>query len=309
MRQLRIKNSFIPWSFPEIVAKEEGLFAKHGLDVSFYALPPAAIEPGNKPSWYSNLVDEGKVDAYSCCAWAALDRLGNNGKNKIIGATSSLDYAFSIMVQPDSKIEKVTDLADTEILVNLRTGSHYCNLRQLEEHIPYDNIRLAHGGAPHNRLLAMMEGAPAAAMISPYTEVATQLGFRKVFETSMVDVLAFIAKTELSEAEISDFLMGVDDAIKLIKKDPAKFKPLYLKVLRETFSEYPPEKRDRALAATKAVEGRIKPVQWSELKPYAEETFATIETWLESHSLLEQPVTYEQLVNNAPLEKALTSGS
>jgi len=171
MRQLRIKNSFIPWSFPELVAKEDGIFEKQGLDVSFYALDPADVEPGNKVGWYSSLVDEGKVDAFSCCAWAALDRLSDGGKKKIVGATSSLDYAFTVMVPPDSRVKKVADLAGVEILVNLRTGSHYCNLQQLEEHIPFERINLVHGGAPQNRLLALMNGkAQAAALISPYTD-------------------------------------------------------------------------------------------------------------------------------------------
>src|SRR5213594_1734261 len=53
--QLRIKNSFIPWSFPEIVAKEEGFFAAEGIDVTFYALDPSDIEPGNKVQWYGGL--------------------------------------------------------------------------------------------------------------------------------------------------------------------------------------------------------------------------------------------------------------
>ncbi|HEV2226180.1 MAG TPA: hypothetical protein VGR56_05170 [Nitrososphaerales archaeon] len=310
MRPLRIKNSFIPWSFPEIVAKEEGLFEKAGLDVSFYALDPAAVEPSNKPSWYKGLTEEGKVDAYSCCAWAALDRLSDGGKNKIVGATSSLDYAFTIMVPPDSRVKEVTDLADVEILVNLRTGSHYCNLRQLEDEVPYEHIRLVHGGAPQNRLLALMDGsAQAAALISPYTEVAAKLGFREVFKTSMVDVLAYVARSDLPESEVSSFLTAVEEAVNRIRADPARYKPQYMKVLKETLSGYPDEYKAKALAAAGAVEASVNTVQWGPLKPYAKETFSTIETWMESHSLLEKPITYDQLVNNKPLEEALGAAS
>ncbi|HXW36355.1 MAG TPA: hypothetical protein VEJ36_00385 [Nitrososphaerales archaeon] len=309
MKPLRIKNSYIPWSFPELVAKEEGIFERNGLDVSFYTLPPEQVEPGNKISWYSGLVEEGKVDAYSCCAWAALDRLSDGGKNKIVGATSSLNYAFSIMVQPDSKIDRVSDLADTEVLVNLRTGSHYCNLRQLEEYIPFEKIKLVHGGAPQSRLLSLLQGAPAASLISPYTEVAEKLGFKKVFETGMVDVLAYISKTQLSEAEISSFLESVEEAIRVVNADPMKFKPLYVRILNETFSGYPDALRQRTLAASKSAEGSFGVVQWGDLKPYSEETFSTIKNWMTSHSLLEKQVSYEQLVNNAPLEKALASAA
>jgi len=305
--QLRIKNSFIPWSFPEIVAKEEGFFAAEGIDVTFYALDPSDVEPGNKVQWYGGLVDEGKVDAYNCCAWAALDRLSDGGKNRIVGATSSMNYAFSIFVPPDSKIRQVTDLADKEILVNLRTGSHYCNLRQLEEHVPYERIRLVHGGAPHNRLLALMEGrCTAASLISPYTEVAEELGYRNVFQTDMVDVLAYIARSNLSEKEISVFLRAVGRAIGAIKEKPLKYKPLYLKILLETFGGYPRQLKRKATEATRRIEDSIQVVQWGEMKPYSKETFSTIQGWMTSHSLLERPITYEQLVNNRPLER-LTS--
>jgi len=306
MRPLRIKNSFIPWSFPEIVAKEEGLFEKAGLDVSFYALDPAAVEPSNKPSWYKGLTEEGKVDAYSCCAWAALDRLSDGGKNKIVGATSSLDYAFTIVVPPDSKVREVTDLADVEILVNLRTGSHYCNLRQLEEKVPYEHIRLIHGGAPQNRLLSLMDGsAQAAALISPYTEVALELGFREVFRTSMVDVLAYVARSDLPDSEVSSVLKAGEEAVNHIRADPEHYKPLYMKVLRETLGGYPNEFKAKALAAAAAVESSVKTVQWGPLKPYAKETFSTIDTWMEGHDLLAKPITYDQLVNNRPLQEAL----
>ena len=44
----------------------------------------ADVEPSDKINWYKSLVENGKVDAYSCCAWAALDRLGEGGKRKLL---------------------------------------------------------------------------------------------------------------------------------------------------------------------------------------------------------------------------------
>ena len=304
---LRIKTSFIPWSFPELVADKLGLFANEGLDVEFYSLEPSQVEPEDKVRWYGQLTDEGRVDAYSCCAWAALDRLYDGGKNKIVGATSSLNYAFSIFVTEGSGISRVEDLADVEILVNAKTGSHYCNLSQLEARIPFEKIRLKHGGAPQNRLLSLMTGkAKAAALISPYTEVAEELGFKKVFETGMVDVLAYIAKTSLPEAEIQRFLHAIDQAIGEVQLNPSRFKEFYLGILRETLEGYPSGQHELALRAVKAAEGRISVVQWGDLKPYSEGTFSTIKGWMTSHSLLESEVTYGQLVNNAPLEHLLS---
>jgi NitT/TauT family transport system substrate-binding protein len=308
LTSFRIKNSFIPWSFPELVAAKLGYFKEDGLDVEFYSLDPTKKEPEDKPGWYGTLTDEGKVDAYSCCAWAALDRLSDNGKNKIVGATSSLNYAFSIFVPKGSGTAKVEDLADVDILVNAKTGSHYCNLRQLEERIPYEKIRLKHGGAPQNRLLSLMTGeAKAASLISPYTEVAEELGFKKIFETNMVDVLAYIAKSSLSEEEIGRFLHALGRALADVKSNPSKFKPFYIEILRKTFEGYPRAALKEVTQATNAAEGRINAVEWGELKPYSEGTFATIKGWMTSHSLLESNVTYGQLVNNEPLEHILSS--
>ncbi len=304
MTQLRIKNSFIPWSFPELVAKEEGYFAEKGLDVSFYTLDASQIEPDNKIKWYAGLVDQGKVDAYSCCAWAALDRLSEGGRKKIIGATSSASYAFSVLVQPDSSIRDVTDLEDVEILVNAKTGSQYCNLKQLEEHLPYEKIRLTHGGAPQNRLLSLMQGkAQAASLISPYTEIAEELGYRNVFRTDMVDVLAYIARSDLSVEETSSFLWGLEKAVEAVAANPTKFKPLYLKVLYQTLSGFPPKEREKVMKAAKAIENQISVVQWGDLKPYSEDTFSTIRTWMTGHRLLEKEITYQQLVDNRPIQR------
>ncbi len=304
---LRIKNSYIPWSFPELVADRLGLFKSEGLDVEFYALDPANVEPEDKVGWYGKLTDEGKVDAYSCCAWAALDRLSDGGKNKIVGATSSLNYAFSIFVPEASGITKVEQLADVDILVNAKTGSHYCNLSQLESHIPFENIRLKHGGAPQNRLLSLLTGdAKAAALISPYTELAEELGFRKVFETGMVDVLAYIAKTTLPEDQIQRFLHAIDQAIGEVQLNPSRFKPFYLQILDDTLQGYPAKHAESVARAAKAAEERINVVQWGNLKPYSDGTFNTIKRWMTSHSLLESEVSYGQLVNNAPLQHLLS---
>ena len=305
---IQIKNSFIPWSFPELVADRNGYFRQEGLDVQFYSLKPSTVEPEDKVEWYGQLTDEGRVDAYSCCAWAALDRLSDGGKSKIVGATSSLNYAFSIFVDKNSGIKDVDGLADVDILVNAKTGSHYCNLRQLEEHVPFERISLKHGGAPQNRLLSLLTGkAKAVSLISPYTEVAEELGFSKVFETGMVDVLAYVARTDLSEQQIQSFLRAIARSIQDVQGTPSKFKPFYLQILRETFEGYPSSQLTRVLRATESAEGRINVVQWGDLKPYAEGTFSTIKGWMTSHNLLESNITYGQLVNNSPLEHILRS--
>jgi len=123
----------------------------------------------------------------------------------------------------------------------------------------------------------------------------------------MVDVLAYIARTNLSEQQIQSFLRAIARAIQDVQRTPAKFKPFYLQILRETFGGYPSSQLTRVLRATESAEGRINVVQWGDLKPYAEGTFSTIKGWMTSHNLLESNITYGQLVNNSPLEHILRS--
>src|SRR5450756_1010781 len=100
MDRIVVKNSYIPWSFLDIVAREDGIFSKHNLDVDLFSISRKEVEPADKVAWYSNMVKEGTLDAYSVCAWGAIDRLAETKREKILAASTSSGYAFSILVAP-----------------------------------------------------------------------------------------------------------------------------------------------------------------------------------------------------------------
>jgi hypothetical protein len=62
---MKVKNSYIPWSFLDIVAKEEKLFEKRDLQIDFFAVGRSEAEPSDKVAWYGSLVKGGELDAYS----------------------------------------------------------------------------------------------------------------------------------------------------------------------------------------------------------------------------------------------------
>jgi NitT/TauT family transport system substrate-binding protein len=303
MDTMKVKNSFIPWSFLDIAAQEEGLFEKRNLKVDFFSVGRSEAEPADKVAWYGDLVRGGDLDAYSVCAWGAIDRLAEKEREKIVAATTSSGYAFSILVAPGLGIKTAADLAEIPIAVNMKTGSHYCILSDLERTLPYSKIKVVHGGEPHNRLKGLLEGKfQAVALISPYTEIAVQLGFVKVAETKTVDVLAFVARDDIPMEVLTRYLAALDEAAKMMKKDPERFRALYVRTLRETFMGFPDEWKTRINKLVDKIAPTIPITTWGELTEYPRESFNSLSTWMTKHNLLQANVQYENMVMSQPLE-------
>ncbi len=305
---MTVKNSYIPWSFLDILAREDGIFSKHDLDVDFFAIDRKEAEPADKVSWYAGLVKDGNLDAYSVCAWGAIDRLEYTKREKIVAASTSSGYAFSILVAPGLGIKTAADLGEIPIAVNMKTGSHYCVLSDLERVLPYSKIKVVHGGEPHARLRGLLEGRfQAVALISPYTELAVQLGFVKVAETKTVDVLAFVARDDMPMQVLTRYLACLDEAARRLRTSPEHYRDLYVRTLRETFAGYPDEWKTRINKLIDKIAPTIPITTWGELVEYPKESFNSLSVWMSKHNMLQSNVQYENLVLNRPLEGTQSS--
>jgi NitT/TauT family transport system substrate-binding protein len=305
---MTVKNSYIPWSFLDIVAREDGIFSKRNLDVDLYSIAKKDSEPEDKVAWYSGMVKDGTLDAYSVCAWGAIDRFAETKREKILAASTSSGYAFSILVAPGLGIKTAADLAEIPIAVNMKTGSHYCILSDLERVLPYSKIKVVHGAEPSSRLRGLLEEKfQAIALISPYTELAVQLGFVKVAETKTVDVLAFVARDDLPMEVLTRYLECLNEAAKRLRTNPESYRSLYVKTFRETFAGFPDEWKVRINKLIDKIAPTIPITTWGELTEYPEASFNSLSTWMSKHNLLEANVQYENLVLNQPLEKVSTS--
>jgi NitT/TauT family transport system substrate-binding protein len=304
LTKLRVKNSYIPWSFLDIVAKDDGIFPERGLDVEFFSIAKTSAEPADKVSWYSKMVKDGSLDAYSVCAWGAIDRLEETKREKIMAASSSSGYAFSIVVAPGLGIKTAKDLAEVPIAVNMRTGSHYCVLSDLERVLPYDRIKVVHGGEPQSRLRGLIDGKfQAVALISPYTEIAVNLGFVKVAETKTVDVLAFVARDDIPMEVLSSYLASLNEAARRLNANPEKYRGLYVRTLRETFQGYPFGLKEKVNKIIDKIESTVPITTWGELQEYPKESFDALSFWMNKHNLLQSKVQYENMVFQKPIEE------
>lgn len=304
LTKLKVKNSYIPWSFLDIVAKEDDIFAQKGLEIEFFAVGRTESEPADKIQWYSDLVKSDQLDAYSVCAWGAIDRLADTKREKILAASTSSSYAFSIIVEPGLGIKTAKDLAEIPIAVNMRTGSHYCVLSDLERALPYESIKVVHGGEPQSRLRGLIDGKfQAVALISPYTELAVKLGYVKVAETKTVDVLAFVARDDIPMDSMTKYLEALNEASRRIGADPEKYRDVYIRTFRETFLGYPEDLRARVNKIIDALAPTVSITTWGELVHYPKESFTSLSTWMSKHNLLQHNVEYEKIIMPQPLTK------
>jgi NitT/TauT family transport system substrate-binding protein len=300
--KLKVKNSYIPWSFLDIIAADEGLFAKNGLDVEFFSVGKRESEPSDKVSWYSELITEKKLDTYSVCAWGAIDRLSADRRQKILAVSKSSSYAFSIVVAPGLGVRTAKDLADIPIAVNMRTGSHYCVLCDLERVLPYEKIKVVHAGEPQSRLKGLLEGKfQAVALISPYTEIAVRLGYMKVAETRTVDVLAFITRGDIDPRTMTKYIDSLNQAADQLTSNPESYRGLYLKTLKETFSGFPTRMRSNMDRVIDEIGPSVAITYWSELERYPKDSYEALSLWMDKHKLLESVVRYEEVILDQPL--------
>jgi ABC-type nitrate/sulfonate/bicarbonate transport system substrate-binding protein len=93
----------------------------------------------------------------------------------------------AIMVREDSKIRHPTDLADVEIGVGYRSGSHYTTFQALEPFVKREQIKLKFGGMPWARVDAALDGDVAATTVwGPALYVCEQLGLRKLVDATFM---------------------------------------------------------------------------------------------------------------------------
>src|SRR5438874_9579118 len=146
------------FDLPIYVARDEGLFAKAGIEVRFQA-KYSQRNPSDKDAFArlkESLFEEGKADVYNLCEWAGIDRSEKSARGAQVLALRPAVGAQAIITF-DKGLQEPRDLAGVPIGINERTGSHYTTLQTLEGVLPRAEIVVAHVGVPERRYQALKE--------------------------------------------------------------------------------------------------------------------------------------------------------
>src|ERR1700732_4795613 len=151
-KQLILETTAPFQGLAELVAFDEGLFAKEGIDVRWADREKDAQKKPDRPvpthrgvnpfSSHGKLLEEGKADLYNACEWGNYSRVGfTKAGSRQIGRRSIVTFA-ALVVRGDSPVQTPQQLANRQIGVPFYFGTHYLTIQMLEGFVPRDRIKL-----------------------------------------------------------------------------------------------------------------------------------------------------------------------
>ena len=212
------------FDLPIYVARDEGLFARAGIEVRFQA-KYSQRNPSDKEAFArlkESLFEQGKADVYNLCEWAGIDRSERSARGAQVLALRPAVGAQAIL-SFDAAIQEPRDLAGVPVGINERTGSHYTTLQSLEGVLPRDQIVVEHVGVPERRYEALKQGASrAAAVMEPFISLGLKEG------AHLVDVTFYrgaeVIAPGLAPEQRGAYLDAINQAADLIMADFGKYK-------------------------------------------------------------------------------------
>jgi NitT/TauT family transport system substrate-binding protein len=229
MKKLVLETTAPFQGLPELVAYDEGLFAKEGLEIEWAdrekgvdkktrtdITSPAGVDPFSS---HGKLFEQGKADMYNACEWGNYCRVQDTrAGSRQVGRRAIVAYS-ALVVRPDSPVYTPQQLANRVIGVPFFFGTHYIALHMLEGFVPRDMIKLC--SAPNGsryRYESMMKGeVEATTLTEPHVTLAEKRGCRIICS-------AFFHGTEVAadrvEAETyAAFARAVKEAVRRINAD------------------------------------------------------------------------------------------
>src|SRR5690242_5957990 len=298
MKTLVLETTAPFQGLPELVAYDEGLFAREGLSIEWVdrdkgvekktdpsVTSPTGVDPFTS---HGRLLEQGKADMYNACEWGNYCRVQDTGAgSRQLGRRAIVAYA-AMVVAPDSPVYTPQQLANRTIGVPFYFGTHYIALHMLEGFLPREMIKLCR--APNGsryRLKSLLAGeVEATTLTEPHITLAEKKGCRIICS-------ALFHGTEVASARVdaetyAAFNRAVREAVRRINAD----KRAYLHYFIDYHGKTDPE-----VAALKVADLRESQLQVCDPTPIPAEEMQRTYDWLKSWDMLEDTASPGELVN------------
>ena len=283
------------FNLPWLVAQEEGLFAREGLEVEFIRarerdanLPPETDPLQVYPFWRHAPFEDKAAEFFNACEWGQIRRSNDSAADGRIVMLRASVASQAIFVRPDSPLTHPQDLRNKTVAVNFHAGSHYLTLQLLEGFMQREEIKVVHLGQARLRYQAMLDGTvDAAALMEPYIALAEKQGCNMILES-------FYAGSEMSAPDIDENTFhtintvnrAIDKAVELINGDRKKYVHHIIADLPQDLRILTPE------------DFRLARLRYIHPRPYPLEEFERTHGWMVSWGLVPESACFEDLVNN-----------
>ena len=128
-----------------------------------------------------------------------------------------------VYVAHDSPVRSPEQLRDVEVGVGYHSGSHFSALQALEPFVSPAEAKLRFIGSPAERLDLLIDGKTQAAnLFGVQREIAEQLGFRKVLDTTFM--IGFLINGDASIEDCQKYFDALQLAQRDIDLEPEKYK-------------------------------------------------------------------------------------
>jgi NitT/TauT family transport system substrate-binding protein len=298
MKKLALETTAPFQGLPELVAYDEGLFAKEGLEIAWVdreqgvekKLRPDITDPRSVDPFASHgrMFEQGKADMYNACEWGNYCRVQDTSKgSRQLGRRAIVAYS-AMVVAADSPVFTPQQLANRVVGVPFYFGTHYIALHMLEGFVPRDTIRLC--SAPNGsryRLDALLRGeVDATTLTEPHVTLAEKKGCRIVCS-------AFFHGTEVASDRLDTdtyaaFNRAVREAVRRINAN----KKAYLHYFIDYYARKDPE-----IAAMKVEDLRESRLVVCDPAPIPLDEMQRTYDWLKSWGMLAETASPLQLVN------------
>lgn len=264
----------------EWVAEEKGYFAAEGLTdyilASHGLLSPtqrralaAAITPDDRQGAYQSY-EQGRDASVSCaCHWTV-----NKAASAELGRVWGECYTITpcgIFVPASSSIRAPEELANVAVHVGYQSGSHYTTLQALEPFLPANQIKLAFGGSPADRVDQLLDGSGAAATVfGAQYYLMEQLGFRKIVDATFM--IAAMVPRQVEIAAVRNYFA----ALRRAQADIDVMHQLYTRYYAEELPE-----RHRRIVDVR----RFGPGEQFVFEPYTQDMYDRTQTWIDERGI------------------------
>ena len=270
------------WSYPEILADEQGLYAKNEIEVRWRDATPREVV--NKTAMYIDLLKERETDVYHAGEWASINRVAKSPGTWIVAKTrpgeGTLNSSIALYVRGDSDTHSPADLAGRPVAIEEGTGAEYTTMSELGGIIPRDEVKLKQVGEPHRRLLALLDGqVEAAYLIGPWSDIGKALGLRMILQTARQNPTTIVVRRDTDPELLRRYFRATNQTIDLIDETPEDFRESYIwrveAILEEMGLGVPEETLRRAVLVP----------TWNRWERYTVEDFATTSEWMSQRGL------------------------